>query len=167
MQLLLLLHTFPPVYSYNSTGYAISSTHRRLWFHHRKIRKLHSYSSSITSSHTTSQTSPCGGTYYFTKVCIFTSRRWLKIQHNSAKYPAILPSHTSNNWFIIYYSALAADSYSACTVQRSLLRNELQGAGLFLALDSTSMHTDPSTSERKYCKLENNAILYCVLYYKT
>ena len=36
--------------------------------------------------------------------------------------------------------------------------NELQAAGLFLALDGTSTCTDPSTSERKYCKLVNNAV---------
>ena len=36
--------------------------------------------------------------------------------------------------------------------------NELQAAGLFLALDGTSTHTDPSTSGRKYRKLVNNAI---------
>ena len=37
--------------------------------------------------------------------------------------------------------------------------NELLGAGLFLALDSTSTHTDPSTSERKYRKLVNNVVI--------
>ena len=36
--------------------------------------------------------------------------------------------------------------------------NKLQAAGLFLALDSTSMRTDPSTSGRKYRKLVNNAV---------
>ena len=36
--------------------------------------------------------------------------------------------------------------------------NELLAAGLFLALDGTSMRTDPSTSGRKYRKLVNNAI---------
>ena len=36
--------------------------------------------------------------------------------------------------------------------------NELQAAGLFLALDGTSMRTDPSTSGRKYRKLANNAV---------
>ena len=36
--------------------------------------------------------------------------------------------------------------------------NELQAAGLFLALDGTSTRIDPSTSERKYRKLVNNAI---------
>ena len=36
--------------------------------------------------------------------------------------------------------------------------NELQAASLFLALDGTSMCTDPSTSGRKYCKLANNAV---------
>ena len=35
---------------------------------------------------------------------------------------------------------------------------ELLAAGLFLALDSTSMRTDPSTSGRKYRKSVNNAI---------
>ena len=36
--------------------------------------------------------------------------------------------------------------------------NELQAAGLFLALDGTSTRTDPSTSGRKYRKLANNAV---------
>ena len=36
--------------------------------------------------------------------------------------------------------------------------NELQAAGLFLALDGTSTRTDPSTSERQYRKLVNNAV---------
>ena len=36
--------------------------------------------------------------------------------------------------------------------------NELLGAGLFLALDGTNMHTDPSTSGRKYRKSVNNAV---------
>ena len=36
--------------------------------------------------------------------------------------------------------------------------NKLQAAGLFLALDGTSMRTDPSTSRRKYRKLVNNAV---------
>ena len=36
--------------------------------------------------------------------------------------------------------------------------NELQAAGLFLALDGTSTCTDPSTSGRKYCKLVSNAV---------
>ena len=36
--------------------------------------------------------------------------------------------------------------------------NELQAAGLFLALDSTSTRINPSTSGRKYRKLANNAV---------
>ena len=36
--------------------------------------------------------------------------------------------------------------------------NKLQVAGLFLALDGTSMHIDPSTSGKKYRKLVNNAV---------
>ena len=36
--------------------------------------------------------------------------------------------------------------------------NKLQAAGLFLALDGTSMHTDLSTSGRKYRKLVNSVI---------
>ena len=36
--------------------------------------------------------------------------------------------------------------------------NELQGAGLFQALDGTSMCTNLSTSERKYHKLVTNAV---------
>ena len=36
--------------------------------------------------------------------------------------------------------------------------NELQAASLFLALDGTSTHIDPSTSGRKYRKLANNAV---------
>ena len=36
--------------------------------------------------------------------------------------------------------------------------NELQAAGLFLALDGTSTRIDPSTSGRKYHKLVNNAV---------
>ena len=36
--------------------------------------------------------------------------------------------------------------------------DELQAAGLFLALDGTSTRTDPSTSGRKYHKLGNNAV---------
>ena len=36
--------------------------------------------------------------------------------------------------------------------------NKLLDAGLFLALDGTSMRTDPSTNGRKYCKLVNNAV---------
>ena len=36
--------------------------------------------------------------------------------------------------------------------------NKLQAAGLFLSLDGTSTRIDLSTSERKYCKLVNNAI---------
>ena len=36
--------------------------------------------------------------------------------------------------------------------------NELLAAGLFLALDGTSMCTDPSTSGRKYRKSVNNAV---------
>ena len=36
--------------------------------------------------------------------------------------------------------------------------NKLQAAGLFLALDGTSTHTNPSTSGRKYRKLVNNAV---------
>ena len=39
-----------------------------------------------------------------------------------------------------------------------LVPNKLQAAGLFLALDGTSTHTDPSTSGRKYRKLVNNAV---------
>ena len=36
--------------------------------------------------------------------------------------------------------------------------NELQAAGLFLALDDTSTRSDPSTSGREYRKLVNNAV---------
>ena len=36
--------------------------------------------------------------------------------------------------------------------------NELLAAGLFPALDGTSMRTDPSISRRKYCKSVYNAI---------
>ena len=36
--------------------------------------------------------------------------------------------------------------------------DELQAAGLFLALDDTSTHIDPSISGRKYRKLVNNAV---------
>ena len=36
--------------------------------------------------------------------------------------------------------------------------NELLAAGLFLALDGTSMRTDPSTSGKKYRKSVNNAV---------
>ena len=36
--------------------------------------------------------------------------------------------------------------------------NKLLAAGLFLALDGTSMRTDPSTSGRKYRKSVNNAV---------
>ena len=36
--------------------------------------------------------------------------------------------------------------------------NELQAAGLFLALDGTSTRIDPSTSGRKYRKLVNKAV---------
>ena len=36
--------------------------------------------------------------------------------------------------------------------------NKLQAAGLFLALDGTSMCTDPSTSRRKHHKSVNNAV---------
>ena len=36
--------------------------------------------------------------------------------------------------------------------------NELQAAGLFLALDATSTRTDPSTSGRKYRKSVNNSV---------
>ena len=39
--------------------------------------------------------------------------------------------------------------------------NELQAAGLFLALDGTSTRIDPSTSGRKYRKLVNNAVFIC------
>ena len=39
-----------------------------------------------------------------------------------------------------------------------IFNNKLLHGGLFLALDSTSMHTDPSTSGRKYRKLVNNAV---------
>ena len=39
--------------------------------------------------------------------------------------------------------------------------NELLAAGLFLALDGTSMCTDPSTGERKYRKSVNNAVFIC------
>ena len=39
--------------------------------------------------------------------------------------------------------------------------NKLLGAGLFLALDGTSMCTDPSTNGRKYRKLVNNAVFIC------
>ena len=45
--------------------------------------------------------------------------------------------------------------------------NELQAAGLFLALDSISTRIDPSasidpsTSGRKYRKLANNAVFIC------
>ena len=74
-----------------------------------------------------------------------------------------LPSHTSNN--ITYYCHFSGtykiDSYCTCAVQRSLLHyifNELLAAGLFLAYDGTSTHTDPSTSGRKYCKLVNNPV---------
>ena len=47
-----------------------------------------------------------------------------------------------------------------CTtkVVAACIFNKLQPAGLFLALDGTSMHTDPSTSGRKYRKLVNNAV---------
>ena len=38
--------------------------------------------------------------------------------------------------------------------------NKLQAAGLFLALEGTSMRTDPSTSGRKYRKSVNNAIFF-------
>ena len=37
--------------------------------------------------------------------------------------------------------------------------NKLPAAGLFLALDGTSMHSDPSTSGRKYLKSVNNAVV--------
>ena len=36
--------------------------------------------------------------------------------------------------------------------------NEFQAAGLFLALDGTSIRINPSTSGRKYCKSVNNAV---------
>ena len=39
--------------------------------------------------------------------------------------------------------------------------NTALAAGLFLALDSTSMHTNSSTSGRKYRKLVNNAVFIC------
>ena len=38
------------------------------------------------------------------------------------------------------------------------LFNKLQAAALFLALDGTSKHINPSTSGRKYCRLVNNAV---------
>ena len=44
-----------------------------------------------------------------------------------------------------------------CTSVR-LYFHELLVAGLFLALDGTSMCTDPSTSGRKYRKFVNNAV---------
>ena len=36
--------------------------------------------------------------------------------------------------------------------------NKLQAAGMFLAVDGTRTRTNPSTSERKYCKLVNIAV---------
>ena len=39
--------------------------------------------------------------------------------------------------------------------------NELLAAGLFLALDGTSMRTNPSISGRKYRKSVNNAVFIC------
>ena len=43
-------------------------------------------------------------------------------------------------------------------VAAACIFNELQAAGLFLALDATSTRTDPSTSGRKYRKSVNNAV---------
>ena len=40
--------------------------------------------------------------------------------------------------------------------------NKLQAAGLFLALDGTSMRIDSSTSGRKYHTLVNNAVFICI-----
>ena len=46
-------------------------------------------------------------------------------------------------------------------VAAACIFNKLQAAGMFLALDGTSTHTDPSTSGRKYRKLVNNAVFIC------
>ena len=46
----------------------------------------------------------------------------------------------------------------ASKVVATCIYNELQAVGLFLALDGASMHTDPFTSGKKYCKLVNNAV---------
>ena len=46
----------------------------------------------------------------------------------------------------------------ASKVVATCIYNELQAVGLYLALDGASMHTDPFTSGKKYCKLVNNAI---------
>ena len=73
---------------------------------------------------------------------IFTSRRRVKIS-TRVQYPAILPSQIRQ---------LLRMCSTVC------IFNELLGAGLFLALDSTSTHTDPSTSGRKYHKSVNNAV---------
>ena len=43
-------------------------------------------------------------------------------------------------------------------VAAACIFNELQAAGLFLALDGTSMRIDPCTSGRKYRKSVNNAV---------
>ena len=43
-------------------------------------------------------------------------------------------------------------------VAAAYIFNELQAAGLFLALDATSTRTDPSTSGRKYRKSVNNSV---------
>ena len=43
-------------------------------------------------------------------------------------------------------------------VAAACIFNELQAAGLFLALDATSTRTDPSTSVRKYRKSVNNSV---------
>ena len=43
-------------------------------------------------------------------------------------------------------------------VAAACIFNELQAAGLFLALDATSTRTDPSTSGIKYRKSVNNSV---------
>ena len=64
------------------------------------------------------------------------------------QYPAILPSHASNNRFIIYYSDLDRQllHMRSTKVVAVCIFNELLAAGLSLALDSTSTRIDPSTS---------------------
>ena len=54
---------------------------------------------------------------------------------------------------------MTATAHAQYKGRSCVIFNELLAAGLFLALDGTSMRTDPSTSERKYRKSVNNAVL--------
>ena len=78
--------------------------------------------------------------------CLFTHQRI------NLLYITLIQQHLEDRQLLCMHSTKVV---AACIIK------ELQAAGLFLALDGTSMLTDPSTSGRKYRKLVNNANFIC------